>query len=324
MVTYNSPTYPTFATQLLTARRTLTLADHIGLALRAHRHHLRQSQRAYAARRHWTQTHVARLETTADTQRLADILQALHGTGYTLALVTTPSSTAPTTIITPTHWPTPELIARVRGGRRRFPAHHTTHRTSTAPQWWLHNESTHSLNPPHWTTTPPHLDFTTPPDPDSGPPVDPPGPAPSPAVPADTPPSRPRQPDAAGQGGVEIAHPSSTNALSTQEASGPEPSNGCSSSGNASSSTISGTAGSLRDHRLADKGARPFCSPETHQRSSPDRRALTPDATTLSPSQRRPGTGRSRTAGRSGRHPSFHPGSLRPQVRSGLGSGNGT
>ncbi len=187
------PIYPTFANELLEARCVLSLSDHIGLALRAHRHQLHQSQRAYATHRHWNQTHIARLETAASTQRLADILDALKGTGYTLALVTcdadagddartdtnatglatdTPDRQAPPTIVQPAHWPTPELIARVRGRRRRFPAHHTTHRTSTAPQWWFHNESTYSFDPPHWTTTPPHLDLgltpATRPRPDNG------------------------------------------------------------------------------------------------------------------------------------------------------------
>lgn len=163
----NQPVYPTFATHLLTARHHLTLPDEIGLALRAHRHHLHHSQRAYAAHRHWTQSHIARLETAAAHHRLADIIDALHGTGYRLALI--PDTDTPATPATPipaTHWPTPELIARVRGGRRRFPAHHTTHRTSTPPHWWLTNESTHSFNPPHWTTT--HTNPHTDPDPNPG------------------------------------------------------------------------------------------------------------------------------------------------------------
>ena len=75
----NQPVYPTFATHLLTARHHLTLPDEIGLALRAHRHHLHHSQRAYAAHRHWTQSHIARLETAAAHHRLADIIDALHG-----------------------------------------------------------------------------------------------------------------------------------------------------------------------------------------------------------------------------------------------------
>lgn len=206
---YSRHVYPTFANELLVARRTLSLSDHIGLALRSHRHQLRQSQRAYAAHRDWTQTHVARLETVAGTQRLADILDALQGTGYTLALITcdtrdaleprdshNPSrahdtlahdtlahDTAPA-VVQPTHWPTPEIIARVRGGRRRFPAHHTTHRTSAAPQWWLHNESTYSFDQPHWTTTPPHLDLD----------LD--GDAPPPGRPVAEPPTTPTQPPA--------------------------------------------------------------------------------------------------------------------------------
>ncbi len=232
----NRPVYPTFAAELLAARAGLTLPEAIGLALRAHRHHLHHSQRAYAAHRDWTQSRIARLETAAAHHRLADIIDALQGTGYRLALLPDTHGTRgthgtgdthdahdtgthdtgdthdagdtgdtgdtgdapnPPSLDTPipaSHWPTPELIARVRGGRRRFPAHHTTRRTSTPPRWWLTNESTYSFNQPHWTTAPDfYLGW---PPPESRPEV----PAPSSAIPGNDIPQADSGRDWAGSG----------------------------------------------------------------------------------------------------------------------------
>ena len=51
-------------------------------------------------------------------------------------------STAPTPQpVHPAYWPRAELIARVRGGRRRFPAHHVTEQIGTGPPWWWYAES---------------------------------------------------------------------------------------------------------------------------------------------------------------------------------------
>ena len=41
----------------------------------------------------------------------------------------------------PAFWPQAELIARVRGGSRRFPAHHVTERSGGGPPWWWYAES---------------------------------------------------------------------------------------------------------------------------------------------------------------------------------------
>ena len=41
----------------------------------------------------------------------------------------------------PAFWPRAELIARVRGGRRRFPAHHVTEQVGWGPPWWWYAES---------------------------------------------------------------------------------------------------------------------------------------------------------------------------------------
>jgi len=51
----------------------------------------------------------------------------------------------------PAYWPRAELIARVRGGRRRFPAHHVTEQIGTGPPWWWYAESSRAGTvAPHW------------------------------------------------------------------------------------------------------------------------------------------------------------------------------
>ena len=45
------------------------------------------------------------------------------------------------TPVHPTFWPRAELLARVRGGRRRFPAHHVIEQVSYPPNWWWFAES---------------------------------------------------------------------------------------------------------------------------------------------------------------------------------------
>lgn len=51
----------------------------------------------------------------------------------------------------PAFWPRAELIARVRGGSRRFPAHHVTEQVDTGPPWWWYAESSRvGTVAPHW------------------------------------------------------------------------------------------------------------------------------------------------------------------------------
>ncbi|MBM6400152.1 helix-turn-helix domain-containing protein [Phycicoccus sonneratiae] len=157
--------YPTFAAELLEARATLTLGEEIGLALRATRHRLRLSQRAYASLRGWSTSRLARLEAGAERLRLADVVAALEGTEYRLALcrrsVTGPSppptgAPAPAGAalpvpVPPEHWPRTELLARVRDGSRRFPGHHDTEQVDFPPRWWWNTEATRvGTVPPHW------------------------------------------------------------------------------------------------------------------------------------------------------------------------------
>lgn len=153
-------TYPTFARELLEARDALTVGMAAGLALRATRRRLGMSQREYAAVRGWSSGHASRLEVGADGLRLTDVVAALEGTGYVLALCRVPEQAPddpfPAGCALPVpvavhEWPRSELVARVRGRTRRFPAHHRTRQTTDPPPWWWTAESTRAgKKPPHW------------------------------------------------------------------------------------------------------------------------------------------------------------------------------
>ncbi|MFC7487510.1 helix-turn-helix domain-containing protein [Knoellia sp. CPCC 206453] len=136
------------------AVRRLTVADAVGLALRAHRRRLGLSQRAYAAVRGRPPVAIARLESSAGSLRLDDVVEALEGTGFALALVTRADSDAGTvaaTVVEPGSWPLTELLARVRDGSRRFPAHHDTEAVINPPKWWWHREFFVGKGPePQW------------------------------------------------------------------------------------------------------------------------------------------------------------------------------
>jgi hypothetical protein len=130
----------------------LTVADTVGLALRDHRRRLGLSQRAYAAMRGWSASHVARLETGAGRFALGDVVEALDGTGFSLALVRRREGEAGAgEVVDPGSWSETELVARVRHGSRRFPAHHDTHAVVNPPSWWWHREFFRGLGPePQW------------------------------------------------------------------------------------------------------------------------------------------------------------------------------
>ena len=105
----------------LDARRTPTVADAVGLALRDHRRRLRLSQRAYAAVRGRPHRTIARLESSAGGFCLDDVTEALRGTGFALALVRPGDvldHAAAATVVTASSWPVTELLARVRAGSR--------------------------------------------------------------------------------------------------------------------------------------------------------------------------------------------------------------
>jgi hypothetical protein len=151
---FRGPGWPTFARELLDVRNRLTLADHIALALRAHRRALGLSQRAYAARRGWSKSAVAKLEVHADSVSLGVVSAALSDTGYQLCLVKVPEPAtgqgAPL-VVSPTHWDRVDLLAVVRDGSRRFPGHRPTVQVSHPPKWWWDRESTIARSsPPNW------------------------------------------------------------------------------------------------------------------------------------------------------------------------------
>ena len=135
------------------AVRTLTVADAVGLALRDHRRRLGLSQRAYAAVRGRPPVAIARLESAAGSLRLDDVVDALEGTGFAMALVTCADSDAgvAAAVVPPASWPVTELLARVRDGSRRFPAHHETKAVVNPPRWWWHREFFVGKGPePQW------------------------------------------------------------------------------------------------------------------------------------------------------------------------------
>lgn len=139
---------------LAAAVRGLTVADAVGLALRDHRRRLGLSQRAYAAVRGRAPSAIARLETSAGTLRLDDVVLALEGTGFALALVRCSDrgeGNMQATVVEPDSWPLTELLARVRDGSRRFPAHHDTQAVVNPPRWWWHREFFAGKGPePEW------------------------------------------------------------------------------------------------------------------------------------------------------------------------------
>ncbi len=163
------------------ARAALTVADAVGLALRAHRRAVGMSQRDYAGYRGWSHARVARLEAKAGGLKLADVIEALEPTGFRLALVQEAPDEPPTPThpgaalawggaprgvseprpsghrrlreVTPEAWEAAELVARVRGGWRRFPGHLVARPTEHGPRWWINGEATWAYAvPPEWTT----------------------------------------------------------------------------------------------------------------------------------------------------------------------------
>ncbi|QIM20033.1 hypothetical protein G7075_00905 [Phycicoccus sp. HDW14] len=171
--------YPTFAAELVEARATLGLGDEVGLALRATRHRLGLSQRAYAALRGWSLSRLARLEAGAERLRLGDVVAALEGTEYRLALcrravggpspppagAPSPAGAALPVPVPPDHWPRTELLARVRDGSRRFPGHRDAEQVDFPPQWWWNTEATRfGTVPPHWSAPVPWERRSAPPE----------------------------------------------------------------------------------------------------------------------------------------------------------------
>lgn len=170
--------------QLARARAGLTVSDEIGLALRAHRRALGLSQRRYAASRGLSRAMLARLEAGAGSMSLDTVVEALRGTGFTLRVGMTPTPPRPTGAaqldeevaakdladddaarcvelsragpqpcehVPPGAWDPTDLIARVRGGSRRFPAHRDVLAVADPPLWWwIHEFFNGPTEKPQW------------------------------------------------------------------------------------------------------------------------------------------------------------------------------
>lgn len=82
-------------------------------------------------------------------QQAAD--RSLEGTQGQEAHRRAPEESPAPQPVHPAFWPRAELIARVRGGSRRFPAHHVTEQVDTGPPWWWYAESSRAgAVSPHW------------------------------------------------------------------------------------------------------------------------------------------------------------------------------
>lgn len=122
------------------------VALQVGLALRAHRRQLGQSQRAYAAERGVSRAQLAKMELDASGVTLGAVADLLEGTGYCVAVI--PVDTAPAI-----DWDPTDLDARTRSGSR-FPANRSVQRSRFGPYWWWYHEvmGTDAYRPqPIWT-----------------------------------------------------------------------------------------------------------------------------------------------------------------------------
>lgn len=175
---------PKFSRRLARAREQLTVADEVGLALRDHRRSLGLSQRAYAASRGLSRAMLARLEAGAGRMSLDTVVSALEGTGFELrvafdeppptlpeaGVATPPTAAAPTAApppapqpevgVPPDAWLATDLVARVRGGSRRFPAHRVVEPVVNPPMWWwMHEFFSGPTEEPQWYAPVCHLDL---------------------------------------------------------------------------------------------------------------------------------------------------------------------
>lgn len=104
----------------------------VGLALRAHRRELAQSQRGYARRRGLSRDVLARAEVDAGRLSLEVVTCLLKSTGFELAVV--PVGRSPHV-----DWDRTDLAARTRSGSR-FPAHRQVRESVRGPVWWHYHE----------------------------------------------------------------------------------------------------------------------------------------------------------------------------------------
>lgn len=162
-----------FAAELAARRDALTVQQEVGLALREDRRRRGLSQRAYAKVRGLSHAMLARLEMGDDRTSLATVVSALSGTGFTLVVARDPAPGGPdepapsmpvaagtattrsldsvTARVDPTEWEATDLLATVRGGWRRFPAHRRVYFGLNPPTWWYMHEFFEGRGPaPEW------------------------------------------------------------------------------------------------------------------------------------------------------------------------------
>ncbi len=122
---------------------------------------------------------LARLEAGAGRMSLDTVVCALQGTGFELRVafddppptvpevaVASPSASAPPSAppvdigVPPGAWLPTDLVARVRGGSRRFPAHRVVEPVVNPPMWWwMHEFFSGPTEPPQWYAPVCHLDL---------------------------------------------------------------------------------------------------------------------------------------------------------------------
>ncbi len=167
------PLRPTFARELLLARKYFDLPQLLGLAFRQHRREKGMSQRAYAEFRGWSKGRQYRLEVSAGELRLEALIHALAGTGFALTVVREEGrdaeheeggdagreagsevSGAPASVPLTGQsavWLDSEFVAQ-DDASRRFPPHFEVRRTVHPPWWWQRLYSTTGRFIPEWTT----------------------------------------------------------------------------------------------------------------------------------------------------------------------------
>jgi transcriptional regulator with XRE-family HTH domain len=167
--------------QLRRARSALTVEEEVGLALRAHRRKLGLSQRAYALRRGLSRAMLARLEAGAGRMTMDTVSDALVGTGFGLFVGLSaadpdlPPEGAASALgigdapehgevsprrLPPEAWAPTDLVARVRGGGRRFPAHRRVYAVKEPPMWWwMHEFFNGPTERPKWYSPVPRPDL---------------------------------------------------------------------------------------------------------------------------------------------------------------------
>lgn len=130
--------------------RSPTVERAVGLALRAHRRVVGQSQRAYAAARGLSRSMLARAEVDASSMSLETVRRLLETTGFELLVA--PVGGSPDEV----EWDPFDLVASTRAGSR-FPAHRRVKEATEGPVWWWYHEvlgSRGGARPiqPRWTT----------------------------------------------------------------------------------------------------------------------------------------------------------------------------